>query len=73
MFEEQVINKLEAIRVSGSKGELWNFEAATILNYIRELKGENRSLKEHVKGYSELAKQIQEDMREELENRDRYE
>ena len=34
MSEEEVIKKLEAIRVSGSKGELWNFEAAIILNII---------------------------------------
>lgn len=73
MFEEQVISKLEAIRVSGSKGELWNFEAATILNYIKELENANKELEVHMKGYSEFAKQIQEDMREELENRDKYE
>ena len=61
MTEEAVIKKLESIRVSGSKGELWNFEAATIINLILKQQGEIRELRRNVEGYCGLAKQIQED------------
>lgn len=68
MSEEAVLKKLEAIRTSGSKGELWNFEVATILNMIIEYKNEIEMLKENVEGYRGLAKQIQEDYEQRLED-----
>ena len=68
MSEENVMNKLEAIRVSESKGELWNFEAATILNIIMEKQKEIEELKKCVDGYCGLAKQIQEDYEQRLED-----
>lgn len=37
-IEEQVIQKLEAIKVSGDKGTIYNYEAGTILNFINKLK-----------------------------------
>ena len=68
MSEEAVLNKLEVIRTSGSKGELWNFEATTILNMIIRYKDEIEMLKQSVDGYRGLAKQIQEDYEQRLED-----
>lgn len=68
MIEEQVIKKLEAIRTSGGKGELWNFEAATILNILSEQRKAIEELNKCVDGYCDLAKQIQEDYEQRLED-----
>lgn len=41
-MEEDVINKLKAIKVCGDKGELWNFEAGIILSLIERLQAKNK-------------------------------
>ena len=64
--------------------ELWHDEKTVdcinalenLIKGYRELEEENKQLREDVEGYSGLAKQIQEDYEnriDELENRDRFE
>ena len=66
-IEKNILEKLENIRVCGSKSELWNFEAAIILNLIKSQQREIEGLKEDVNGYRGLAKQIQKDYIKEYE------
>lgn len=53
MSEEEIIKKLENIKVSGDKGELYNFEAGIILNLITKQQEEinNSVSKEDLKKF----------------------
>ena len=66
--KEVVIQKLESIRVSGDKGELWNFEAAIILNLITDKQKEIDELKEHIRKRIEYTQDLEKDLFENCEN-----
>lgn len=45
MNEEEIINKLETIKISGDKGTIYNYEAGAILSLIEKQQAEYSDLK----------------------------
>lgn len=66
--KEEVIQKLESIRVSGDKGEIWNFECAIILNLITDKQKEIDELKEHIRKRIAYTQDLEKDLFENCEN-----
>ena len=56
---DKILERLEAIRVCGSKDYLYNFEAAYILNLIKEMQGEIEFYKEQTAGIKEYYKEME--------------
>lgn len=66
--KEEVIQKLESIRVSGDRGELWNFECAIVLNLINDKQREIDELKEHIRKRIAYTQDLEKDLFENCEN-----
>ena len=67
-IKKNVLEKLESIRVCGSKAELWNFEAGTILRLINEEQREIDELKEHIRKRIAYTQDLEKDLFENCEN-----
>ena len=56
---DKILEKLEAIRVSGGKDYLYNFEAAQILNLIKGMQSEIEFYKDQSEGLKEYFKEME--------------